>query len=40
MNNDIEVYAVCACGKDERILTLRQVKNSWPFCPCKARAIA
>lgn len=35
MNMDTEVYAVCACGKDEMIVTLRKVKNAWPFCSCK-----
>jgi hypothetical protein len=29
------VYAFCACGKEEACLTMRKVKNSWPFCSCK-----
>jgi hypothetical protein len=27
--------AVCECGKEQRTLTFRQLKNKWPFCECK-----
>jgi len=26
---------VCECGKDERTLTLRKLKNKWPHCECR-----
>lgn len=29
------IEAVCECGKDERTLTLRKLKNKWPHCECR-----
>ena len=35
MNMDRELIAVCKCGKDELVTTLRKIKNAWPFCQCR-----
>jgi len=35
MSMETIVYALCACGKEEVCLTMRKVKNYWPFCSCK-----
>ena len=32
---DDRVLAVCACGKEEKYLTFRILKNRWPHCSCK-----
>lgn len=29
------IEAVCECGKEKRILTMRKLKNKWPFCECR-----
>jgi len=29
------IEAVCECGKEVRSLTMRKLKNKWPFCQCR-----
>jgi len=29
------IEAVCECGKETRTLTMRKLKNKWPFCECR-----
>jgi hypothetical protein len=35
MSMETIIYAVCAYSKEKNCLTMRKVKNSWPFCSCK-----
>tara|TARA_R110000796_G_scaffold63798_4_gene147574 strand:+ start:1295 stop:1468 length:174 start_codon:yes stop_codon:yes gene_type:complete len=32
---DEKITAVCACEKEQKILTYRTLKNKWPHCSCK-----
>jgi hypothetical protein len=35
MSMEKEICAMCICGKEKKIRTIRKVKNAWPICSCK-----
>lgn len=31
---EVELCAICICGKEKKMRTVRNIKNAWPICSC------